>query len=456
MNAERPAVPEPAAVWRPAADGLKRLWGRAWWTKALLGLGLLIILGLTYYVGLRLVEWGDTDLARFHGYGRAVIEDRPLYRERWSGGEYLYPPFFALALTALAWLPVGLFAFLWGLVNLAATALALLFALALAEPLRHRRGRRSILLWLLALSWAFWNKNLTAGQLNAVLLLLVLAGVHQLERGHDAGAGLLLGLATALKLTPGLLLVYLLLRGRWRVILWAMGIFLVLNLVVPLVVWGPERLFGEYAVYLECLSRSFLGAVSVHTWYDNQAPAALLTRLSAAADFSLEASRVAVVTEPLVVWGRRILALLLVGGTVAALWKRPGGYRGRLIDYALLAALPLALTATTWKHHYLGLVPALLLLVLYWWEDSAGRGPLTVLVVLGLGVNLLALGDILPGALIGEAARPLRYAHFFYPFVAYLLAVYGWLLTRRWSSLSTSGPPPSPSDPTLPQGVEDA
>jgi hypothetical protein len=158
----------------------------------------------------------------------------------------------------------------------------------------------------------------------------------------------------------------------------------------------------------------------------------------------------------LVVWGQRVLTLLLIGGTVAALWKRPGGYRGRLIDYALLSALPLTLTATTWKHHYLGLVPALLLLVLYWWEDSGGRGPLTALVVLGLGVNLLGLGDILPGALLGEAARPLRYAHFYYPFVVYLLAVYGWLLTRRLSSFPASAPPPSRSDPALPQGVEDA
>jgi hypothetical protein len=59
-----------------------------------------------------------------------------------------------------------------------------------------------------------FRQQMHQGQLNLILLLLV-TGTWAAERsGRPAAAGLLLGLATAFKLFPGLLFAYYLVRGR--------------------------------------------------------------------------------------------------------------------------------------------------------------------------------------------------------------------------------------------------
>src|SRR5205085_11695577 len=59
------------------------------------------------------------------------------------------------------------------------------------------------------------------GQLNLVLLLLIV-GAWTLERsGRPGWAGVLLGVATALKVFPGLLVLYYALRGQRRAVLTA-------------------------------------------------------------------------------------------------------------------------------------------------------------------------------------------------------------------------------------------
>ena len=60
------------------------------------------------------------------------------------------------------------------------------------------------------------------------------------RRGYDVGVGLLLGLATAYKVTPALFFVYFAYKRSWRTVGWGLlglGIFL---LIVPSVVIGPQ------------------------------------------------------------------------------------------------------------------------------------------------------------------------------------------------------------------------
>src|SRR4029453_7110495 len=59
------------------------------------------------------------------------------------------------------------------------------------------------------------RETLAEGQLNVFIFALVLADVVALRRGR-AWCGVGIGLATALKLTPGLFLVFLVLIGRRR------------------------------------------------------------------------------------------------------------------------------------------------------------------------------------------------------------------------------------------------
>ena len=60
--------------------------------------------------------------------------------------------------------------------------------------------------------------QLFQGQLNSILLLLLVIGWLADRRGYQAGAGIAVGIATAMKLYPGLLLIYFATSGRWRAI----------------------------------------------------------------------------------------------------------------------------------------------------------------------------------------------------------------------------------------------
>ncbi len=66
----------------------------------------------------------------------------------------------------------------------------------------------------LLLGWYPVIYLLRVGQSGLLLLLLMIAGWQFLRKGQPVAAGVAIGLATALKLYPGLLLVYLLLRNR--------------------------------------------------------------------------------------------------------------------------------------------------------------------------------------------------------------------------------------------------
>ena len=61
-------------------------------------------------------------------------------------------------------------------------------------------------------------KGLSLGQNNGLVMLALAVGLFGAARGRWALAGVGLGVATALKVSPGLLVIYLLLRGKTRAV----------------------------------------------------------------------------------------------------------------------------------------------------------------------------------------------------------------------------------------------
>jgi alpha-1,2-mannosyltransferase len=96
--------------------------------------------------------------------------------------------------------------------------------------------------------------NVQLGQV-ALLLLLLLSIVWVAARaGHDAVAGIALGFALTMKLFAALLLLYFLVRRRWRLAAWSAATLLVTT-AAGLLVFGPAS-FREY-----------LRALETVTWY---------------------------------------------------------------------------------------------------------------------------------------------------------------------------------------------
>jgi hypothetical protein len=90
-------------------------------------------------------------------------------------------------------------------------------------------------------------ENLRSGQVYLLAFTLAMAGMVAFERGRDVLGGSLLAAAVVTKLVPGLLLVYLVARGRSRAVLAVLGWTLVYGLVGLLALGlAPYEAFFRY------------------------------------------------------------------------------------------------------------------------------------------------------------------------------------------------------------------
>src|SRR5439155_27012574 len=130
---------------------------------------------------------------------------------------FTYPPFAALLLLPLAALPFGAAAAVFCAVSVAALAVATYW---LVVPVADRHGLPRWYALGLALPLVSWlepvRETITFGQINAVLALLVLFDLLLAVPRKWPVAGAAIGVAAAIKLTPAIFIVYLLLTRRRR------------------------------------------------------------------------------------------------------------------------------------------------------------------------------------------------------------------------------------------------
>src|SRR5687767_12322804 len=169
-----------------------------------------------YYVVFEVVQKPPLrDFFDLHVYRGAVLwwlQGEPLYAFVLEGSKgFTYPPFAAVVMVPLAWLPPGPVAIL---VLAASTVVVGLVTWWLVAPVARRHGSSPWFAVALAVPVVLASEpvreTLAEGQLNMFIFALVLADVVALRRGR-AWAGVGIGLAAALKLTPALFLVFLVL-----------------------------------------------------------------------------------------------------------------------------------------------------------------------------------------------------------------------------------------------------
>lgn len=171
-------------------------------------------------------------------------------------GLYIYPPFFAGLFAPLTLLPRWLGYAVWGLIQLALVAAALRGARGLCDVPPGAKARAFYAALLAAVYGALWI-NLQEGQVNMLLLAMIVVGLWQLERGRSVTGGLLLACAVHLKVIPIVLLPLLIAQKRFKAAaIMAGGVALLW--LLPLLYTVPNhgvvdgwaannRLWGEYA-----------------------------------------------------------------------------------------------------------------------------------------------------------------------------------------------------------------
>ncbi|MCC6150345.1 MAG: DUF2029 domain-containing protein [Planctomycetes bacterium] len=192
--------------------------------------------------------------ARSYGYWHKGTHDHSVYwmaGERMAAGDqamyepprddanmvgaFIYPPAFAALFAPMTFLPRQAAYALWAVIQLVFIGASVALLLRV-QGARHWR----IGLWtLLVLLWPLMA-NISAGQINTLIALLCIAGWYQLERGHDARAGVLFALGAHIKVLPVVLLAMLVAQRKYRAAA-AMAVAGFMFMLLPFVWMAPAH-----------------------------------------------------------------------------------------------------------------------------------------------------------------------------------------------------------------------
>jgi alpha-1,2-mannosyltransferase len=288
--------------------------------------------GLWHMIDLRIYDWG----------GGVVRHGQNLYGLRYPAADlyFTYPPMAALIFAVLTYLP-------WTLLKLMSSAgsLAALTAVCWLSwgALGYRRSRSRLGATLAIAAVVIWaepvQQTLSLGQVNIVLMLIIVADLAQPDHVWWKGAGV--GLAAGFKLTPLIFIPYLLLTRRFRAACVALATFLATIAVSW--AWLPAQ-SDHYWAGLLFLDAGRTGNVA---YVGNQSLYGMLLRLTSSPRLA----------------GHIWLAAAAIVGALGLLLATAASRRGRELAGVLICALTgLLVSPVSWSHHWVWVAPALVLM----------------------------------------------------------------------------------------------
>jgi alpha-1,2-mannosyltransferase len=335
------------------------------------------------------------DLAVYLLAGKMFATGGGLYADGWGSAlahplPYTYPPLWAAIVVPISWVHWRIASLVWFAANVTVLVWIVRFSYRtfLGTVDAHRRAALAVLVVVLAvttpLGSVFWF-----GQVGILLTAACLADVVP-ERTR-LPRGMLVGLATAVKLTPGIFIVYWVATKRWREAFTSAATCLGLWLFVAAI--RPD------------LSRQFWTSVILRT-----------ERIGDAAFVSNQSVYGALVragwsSRPL--WAVLVVAVLVVG----LLRAREAHRRGDELAAATLVGLAsLVISPISWIDHAVWIVPASAI-VLGDGREAPRRATWVLLVLL----FLLRVPDWVAGERIGPVLAPLLENAYLWAYVGLLL-----------------------------------
>jgi alpha-1,2-mannosyltransferase len=271
---------------------------------------------------------------------------------------FTYPPFAVVAMLPMELVSWHAAVAVSIALNAAASVLLLFW---LVDPVVRRRGwPRWYALGLAACLFAGLEPvrdTFSFGQVNLLLMVLVYADHQLLSRGRRwAGVGI--GLATAIKLTPAVFIGYLLLARRYRAAAVAAATSVGATLLAALIMPGASQVYWTDALW-------DTGRIGSLAYVSNQSLRGTVSRLDSTGGGLFWALTVLVV---LAVWAYRV--------------RRTSDVT---FGFALTGVVACLVSPVTWVHHLVWLVPALVLLAdggLTRLRAGAGRGRLVAAIAI--------------------------------------------------------------------------
>src|ERR1019366_5259682 len=179
-------------------------------------------------------------------------------------------------------------------------------------------------------------------QINLILLALILTDIWRVAQGRDAGIGV--GIAAAIKLTPGIFILFFLLAGRIKAAVIAAGTFVVCGLIGFAVAPRASKLYWEHLFF----DTKRVGA----PYISNQSPYAAAIRIAQGAAHIGSW------------WAVIPIAFAAIGLATATILVRHDDWLGAT---AVTGTTGLLVSPISWAHHWVWVLPALV------WLGRRGR-----------------------------------------------------------------------------------
>jgi hypothetical protein len=335
-------------------------------------------------------EWSS---AKNWQQGRPVYEDLDLAAERYLGrpripGEQwlfaknAHPPPAVLLALPFAWVGYPGAMLAWNLLSLTALVATLwLIARGLHVRVELWMAFALIALGLLANPL---RQQVNHGQLNLLLLLIIVLAwmAHRSERGIVAGG--LIGFAAAVKVFPGFLVLFFALRGRWISVIAASATFVGMCIVSALVL-GPD----SWHAYVQEVAPTVSGFRNL--WV-NASLAGFWAKWFA--EGAMNPSQLVGPPDIPPLWAAPRLAAagwMLTAMTVIAVWAQAMRRLGEDQAFGASIIVMLLLSPVTWDHYFLLLILPVAFLWLRFPEPHLERSVLiVVLVILALSPLVFA------------------------------------------------------------------
>ena len=320
-------------------------------TLALLaGLAALAVAAYGLRVGRDMVDFNVGYVA-----GHRLLAGENLYPGTDGHYSYKYPPGAALLQVPFGLLPLPAAKPVFYAVTVLCLVGALWLAYALLPPGPGRRP--ALVAWTFVVLAQHLLREIDLGQINLIILCLLLLAVHGMLASHDearaAGAGGVWAAATTLKPYALVFVPYFVLTGRWRTLAAGLGTIALLA-AAPALFYGPAGAAEAHVAWARTLSES---TPSLMTHVDNASLGAFFARL--------------------VGWGGTAMALTFAAAAgLAALVllvveRGRGQPRAVVLDGLLLIALIPLLAPLGWNYMILMSAGAVMLLLQH--LDRFGR-----------------------------------------------------------------------------------
>lgn len=327
---------------------------------------------------------------------------------------FIYPPVFALLLAPLTLLASSTAAVLWLLLcQLCLVGSLVLFVRA------HRPGHWALAV-LICATFTFYPLWVDAiqGQANLPVLLLVTVGILGTVRDRPAWAAAI-GVAAAFKLTPILLLGWLVVERRYREALFLVAGFLLVTGAGAAI--RPDDTITFFSQVLPALAKGT-------AFYGNHSLSGFLSRVLSPNPY----------TEPWLTTSLAGGAALVAGVLLFGYWL----WRGRRDmpltgSMAFLPLLPL-ISTVTWPHHLVILLPVIWLAIISLARRNWPLAETACLAAIGLLLTLMARWPVgpafgEPGFRVAQTMDPLVFLFANGLFIGTLLLFITapWLLRSR-------------------------